>query len=86
MTEDAQLWHILLWASGGKLELPKCGYYLIYYNFNNNGIPQMQLPPFDDSIQLKDDENQFMFLERISVIINLLTAIAPPMLINVAKK
>ena len=56
MTEDAQLWHDLLWASGGKLELPKCGYHLIYYNFDDNGIPRMQLPPPDNNIQLQDDK------------------------------
>ena len=32
MKEDAQLWHDLLWCSGGKLELPKCGYHVIHFN------------------------------------------------------
>ena len=42
MQQDAQLWNDLLWASGGKLELPKCGFHVIYYNFDDNGIPIMQ--------------------------------------------
>ena len=43
MKEDAQLWHDLLWITGGKLELPKCGYHIIYYyDFNNDGVPYMR--------------------------------------------
>ena len=38
MKEDAQLWHDLLWASGGQLELPKCGYHVVDYEFDNSGI------------------------------------------------
>ena len=40
--EDAQLWHDLLWASGGKLELIKCGFHLIFYDFDQHGVPSMQ--------------------------------------------
>ena len=39
---DAQLWHDLLWASGGKLELQKCGFHLIFYDFNKHGVPSMR--------------------------------------------
>ena len=39
---DAQLWHDLLWASGGKLELQKCGFHLIFYNFDYDGVPLMK--------------------------------------------
>ena len=42
MKEDAQLWHDLLWITGGKLELPKCGYHVIYYDFHEDGIPYMR--------------------------------------------
>ena len=42
MQHDAQLWNDLLWASGGRLELPKCGYHTIYYLFHENGIPYLQ--------------------------------------------
>ena len=42
MKHDAQLWHDLLWASGGKLELEKCGFHLIFYDFDNDGIPSMR--------------------------------------------
>ena len=42
MQDNAQLWSDLLWCSGGKLELPKCGYHVIYYDFESNGIPKMR--------------------------------------------
>ena len=42
MKEDAQLWHDLLWITGGKLELPKCGYHVIFYDFNEDGVPYMR--------------------------------------------
>ena len=38
---DPQLWHDLLWASRGKLELQKCGFHLIFYNFDKDGVPSM---------------------------------------------
>ena len=37
---DAQLWLDLLWASGSKLKLQKCGFHLIFYDFDNNGVLQ----------------------------------------------
>lgn len=40
MKEDAELWHTLLWASRGRLELPKCRHHAVDYKFNDNGIAQ----------------------------------------------
>ena len=39
MQHDSQLWNDLLWTSGGKLELPKCGYHTVYYIFKPDGTP-----------------------------------------------
>ena len=39
---DTQLWHDLLWTSGGKLVLQKCGFYLIFYDFDKDGVPSMR--------------------------------------------
>ena len=39
MQHDAQLWNDILWSSGGKLELSKCGYHTSYYIFNPDGTP-----------------------------------------------
>jgi hypothetical protein len=38
---DAQLWSDLLWASGGALELPKCTYHFLYFDFTPTGEPCM---------------------------------------------
>jgi hypothetical protein len=39
MQIDTQLWHDLLWASDGMLELPKCSYHFLYLDFLPNGKP-----------------------------------------------
>ena len=57
MKEDTQLWHDLLWISGGKLELPKCGYHLIHYDVEPSGIPTMRYIE-EDSIILKNEKNE----------------------------
>ena len=40
LKQSAQWWEQLLTATGGKLELPKCFYYLIRWVFNDYGDPQ----------------------------------------------
>jgi hypothetical protein len=37
MTHDAQLWSDLLWLSGCLLELSKCSYHFLYFNFRPDG-------------------------------------------------
>ena len=39
MQHNSQLWNDLLRTSGGKLELPKCGYHTVYYTFKPDGTP-----------------------------------------------
>jgi hypothetical protein len=36
---DAQLWNDLLWCSGGMLELPKCSYHFLFFDFDAPGKP-----------------------------------------------
>ena len=43
MQHDADLWNQLLWASGGKLELSKCGYHALYNDFTPEGDPKMRV-------------------------------------------
>ncbi|KAL7572600.1 hypothetical protein ACA910_010358 [Epithemia clementina (nom. ined.)] len=40
-TDMAQWWENLLWSSGGRLELPKCLYYIIHWHFDATGTPQL---------------------------------------------
>jgi len=42
MQHDAQIWSDLLWSSGGELELPKCTYHVINWNFTVAGAPSLQ--------------------------------------------
>jgi hypothetical protein len=51
--EAAQWWESLLYATGGKLELDKCFFYLIYWEFNGEGLPRLLQPdeyPMDMTI------------------------------------
>ena len=36
---DAQLWNDILFTSGSRLELSKCGYHTVFYDFLDSGIP-----------------------------------------------
>jgi hypothetical protein len=38
-TVDAEIWSTELFASGGRLELLKCSYHYIYFQFRPNGKP-----------------------------------------------
>mgnify|MGYP000208384865 CR=1 FL=1 len=51
LQEAAQWWEELLTATGGKLELDKCFYYLIYWLFNNEG--EARLATKDDFQHIK---------------------------------
>jgi len=42
MQEDAQVWKNLLWLTGGLLELDKCSYHFIWYQFLQDRTPVMQ--------------------------------------------
>ena len=58
MTVDAQLWHKILWVTGGKLELNKCEYHLIYFDFDSSGLPGMRVNPPNDSVILKNQQGK----------------------------
>lgn len=66
MTKDAQLWHNLLWTSGGKLELSKCGYHLFDYEFDKDGLSQMQFTP-NCNITLEDQNNNAVVIKAKSI-------------------
>jgi Reverse transcriptase (RNA-dependent DNA polymerase) len=54
MEEDGTIWSNLLEASGGKLEMEKCFYYLISWKFNKNGspCPQISTEQFEETITM----------------------------------
>ena len=39
MAKDAQTWNDILWCSGGKLELPKCSFHVLEFQFSPDGTP-----------------------------------------------
>ena len=41
MQHGADIWNQLLWASGCKFELSKCGYHILYYDFSPEGDKKM---------------------------------------------
>ena len=57
MCADAQLWHNLSWVSGGKFELPKCGYHFVHFDFKTSGIPMMRHIE-GDNITLKNNKDE----------------------------
>ena len=56
MQQDAQAWNDLLWCSGGKLELSKCSFHVLEFEFDADGTPHPILPAPDYDILLQDAE------------------------------
>jgi hypothetical protein len=52
MTHDAQLWHDILWTSGGALKLTKCQYHLMQWNSTLSGTPILDTGSSDTPIDL----------------------------------
>lgn len=56
MRHDAQLWNDLLYCSGGKLELAKCSFHLLHFDFLPNGRPIPVIDQYNGKIQIRDAE------------------------------
>jgi hypothetical protein len=54
MEQDAQAWNDLLWCSGGRLELPKCSFHALHFDFLPNGTPKPVLGANFPPIQVTD--------------------------------
>ena len=63
MEHDAQVWNNLLYCSGGKLELAKCSYHVLTFQFKPNGTPQPSIDTYEHQIQVTDLETN----ERIPI-------------------
>ena len=66
MQHDAQLWSDLLWCSGGKLELPKCSFHILHYNYHNSGEPVLSYK-IHDGVNLRDADNNEIPIKAKSV-------------------
>ena len=58
MESDAQLWNDLLYCTGGKLELQKCSFHVLHFEFLSDGRPRPSLERHDDQIHIRDAESQ----------------------------
>lgn len=52
LTQVAQWWENLLSATGGMLELPKCFFYLVLFEFDDDGLPRLHIQPQDETTTL----------------------------------
>jgi hypothetical protein len=58
MEYDAQLWSNILYCTGGKLELPKCSFHVLSFQFRPNGKPVPILDNYPNKIHITDMETQ----------------------------
>jgi hypothetical protein len=63
MEDDAQLWSNLLYCTGGKLELPKCSFHVLRFQFRPSGAPQPEIESYENCIHLHDLETD----ERVRI-------------------
>ena len=54
MQLDAQLWNDLLWMSGGLLELSKCSFHQIHFDFDPDGSAHMRVGTYGSPLQVFD--------------------------------
>jgi hypothetical protein len=47
LEKEGQTWERLLWTTGGKLELSKCLYYLLFYTFDDDGTSEPRPRPVE---------------------------------------
>ena len=62
-SRDSQLWHDILTASNQALELPKCGYHAIIFEFNQTGTPKVIEDP-DCRLTLRDKNGNEFDIEK----------------------
>jgi hypothetical protein len=58
MTHDAQLWSDLLWLSGGLLELSKCSYHFLYFDFQPDGTAVPRAGQVGPALTVQDSQSQ----------------------------
>ena len=59
LQKTAQWWEELLYATGGKLELSKCFFYLLHWTFNDLGHPTLATPEeMRKEIKIRQSEDQ----------------------------
>ena len=65
-SHDAQLWNDILWASGGALEVPKCHYVYLKFQFQSTGKPFLTPGQHGPPVQVIDQEGMCMKIKQLS--------------------
>jgi hypothetical protein len=65
MRFDAQLWHDLLWTSGGALELTKCQYHVMDWNSTIAGSPILNTGTDDNHINLTSPVSDELCIKQL---------------------
>jgi hypothetical protein len=66
-THDAQLWHDILWATGGALETSKCSYRSMRFDFLGAGTPLLCHGKHGPPIIIKDAQGTDITIEQLPV-------------------
>ena len=66
-THDAQLWHDILWATGGALETSKCSYQSMRFDFSNAGSPFLRHGKHGPPIIIQDAKGADITIEQLPV-------------------
>ena len=66
MQQEAQLWNVLLWTSGGALEQAKCSYHLIHTEWNAKGVPYLSAATTAPPLVLEKQNGQQTKVTQLS--------------------
>jgi hypothetical protein len=66
-THDAQLWHDILWATGGPLETSKCSYQSMRFDFSGAGSPFLRHGKHGPPIVINDAAGGDITIEQLPV-------------------
>jgi exonuclease III len=66
-THDAQLWHDILWATGGALETTKCSYQSMRFDFSGTGTPYLRHGKHGPPIVIQDAQGEDITITQLPV-------------------
>jgi hypothetical protein len=70
LQHGAKLWNDLLWMSGGLLEVSKCLYHYLHFDFNANGNASPRLGPVSPPITIPDSKTQANIMIPAKSVVN----------------
>jgi hypothetical protein len=67
LRKDAQLWSELLWASGGSLELTKCSFQILCWEFKPDGTPRIVTKPVQETVHIRGADHSVTEISQMDV-------------------